>query len=266
MSTLRALTTAAVSLALLSGIAAPAAATSYAPPSTSTTKSGGHISSSSSTTHIKNFASVPAPHLAAPAFADTAASPFQTEINWLYASKITAGYADGTYRPAAVMDRGTAIAYLYRLAGSPKFTAPKVSAFADVKPGQTFYKEIHWAKAQGITAGYKAKTGKPTFRATSPVTRDAMTAFLFAHSGAKASYVAPKTSAFADVKATSGSHRAISWASTTGLSKGYAGTSKPVYKPGAAVTRGEGASFLYQFAHRVAPAKTAKTTVAPVKG
>lgn len=86
---------------------------------------------------------------------------FYEDIQWMAGSGISAGYADGTYRPNANVHRAAMAAFMYRMAGSPAFTAPKVSPFKDVKPGDPFYKEIAWMKQAGISAGNPDGTYRP---------------------------------------------------------------------------------------------------------
>jgi hypothetical protein len=122
--------------------------------------------------------------MGSPAFADPATSPFPdvftdnlfyTEIAWLETQGITEGFPDLGYHPYEPVNRDAMAAFLYRLAGSPDFTAPAVSPFPDVPAGSQFYTEIAWLADQLITTGYT----DGTFRPTSPVNRDAMAAFMF---------------------------------------------------------------------------------------
>ena len=83
--------------------------------------------------------------------------------------------SDGTFRPLNDIDRNATAALLYRMSGSPAYTAPKTSSFKDVRPGSAFYKEIHWMSAQGITTGWN----DGTFRPLDQTHRDAMAAFLY---------------------------------------------------------------------------------------
>ena len=73
------------------------------------------------------------------------------------------------------IDRNATAALLYRMAGSPSYTAPRTTSFKDVRPGSAFYKEIHWMSAQGITTGWN----DGTFRPLDQTHRDAMAAFLY---------------------------------------------------------------------------------------
>ncbi|MFV0285751.1 MAG: S-layer homology domain-containing protein, partial [Demequina sp.] len=63
-----------------------------------------------------------------PSFSAPSTSPFKDmstsskffkEVTWLRSTKITTGYADGTYRPRSGVSREATAAFLYRLSGSP---------------------------------------------------------------------------------------------------------------------------------------------------
>lgn len=113
-----------------------------------------------------------------PAFSDVTPSTtiFYTEIMWAREKGIVTGYADGTFRPQATVNRDAMTAFLYRSAGSPAYTPPSSSPFTDVTPQSSiFYREIMWARSQGITTGYP----DGTFRDLQPIARDAMSAFLY---------------------------------------------------------------------------------------
>ena len=109
------------------------------------------------------FTDVPADH------------PFCGEIAWMVAEGITAGYSDGTFRPAAPVSRQAAAAFVYR-AANPGVTAPACTEapFTDVPVGHAFCGEITWMVDQGITTGY----GDGTFGPVLTVTRQAATAWL----------------------------------------------------------------------------------------
>lgn len=108
-------------------------------------------------------------------------------ITWAKEAGIITGWADGTFRPRETVRRDQAAAILYRLAGSPDFTAPATSPFADLTPSSPFYKEITWAASQGLIRGWtiqapdkkgKGKVSITIFGPWLPVTRDQMAAFL----------------------------------------------------------------------------------------
>jgi hypothetical protein len=97
------------------------------------------------------------------------------------------GYATGwtepdgtrTYRPDQPVARDAMAAFFYRVAGSPDYTPPAVSPFADVSTTQPFYKEMAWLEESGIATGWTEPDGTRTYRPDQPVARDAMAAFLY---------------------------------------------------------------------------------------
>ena len=120
---------------------------------------------------------LPLAQLPVKVFSDVAAgADFYTEITWAGSTGISTGWdEDNTYRPVQAIDRNAMAAFLYRLAGSPDFTAPAVSPFVDVKPTDPYYKEITWLAASNITKGWN----DGTFRPWEPINRDAMAAYLY---------------------------------------------------------------------------------------
>lgn len=100
---------------------------------------------------------------------------FYKEIHWLAASGVANGWNGNTYQPLASINRDAMAAFLYRKAGSPRYTPPAVSRFKDVGVDNMFYKEISWLAAQGISTGWT----DGTFRPYQPIARDAMAAFLY---------------------------------------------------------------------------------------
>jgi hypothetical protein len=166
----------------------------------------------------------------------TEENPFLTEINWLEANGISTGFGDGTFRPAAPVNRDAMAAFLYRLAGSPAFTTPAVSPFTDVAPAGQFYNEITWLASEGIT------TGNPdgTFGALAPVNRDAMAAFLYRLAGSP-DFTAPAVSPFGDVATDHPFYNEITWLASTGITTGFPdGT----FHPQAPVNRDAMAAFM----------------------
>lgn len=99
-------------------------------------------------------------------------------IIWAYQEGITLGWSDGTFRPTQPIARDAMAAFLYRYAGSPRYTEPSRSPFSDVRHGQAFSREMAWMKAAGISTGWR----DGTYRPLQPVKRDAMAAFLHRYS------------------------------------------------------------------------------------
>jgi CSLREA domain-containing protein len=105
----------------------------------------------------------------------TANHPFFDEIGWMGAQGVSTGYQPGpTYRPSAPVTRQAMSAFMYRLAGEPPFT-PTGQTFTDVGASHPFSDEIEWMADTGISEGYP----NGTYRPSAPVTRQAMSAFMF---------------------------------------------------------------------------------------
>lgn len=162
---------------------------------------------------------------------------FFNDICWLKANNITTGWPDGTYRPVTPINRDAMIAYIYRMAGSPAFT-PAGQTFSDVTPSTMYYKEIEWAAHQGITTGWPDGTLRPV----TPVSRDAMAAFLYRQSGSPA-VALPASPSFHDVPADNMYYKDIEWMASTAISTGWPdGT----YRPLADTNRDAMAAFIHR--------------------
>lgn len=177
---------------------------------------------------------------------------FFKEIEWMGTSGLSTGYKtnDGRgviYQPYISISREAMAAFLYRLEGA-NFTPPAVSPFADVKPGDSFYRQITWMHAKGYATGTKQPSGKPKYAPKDPVSRAAMAAFLYRYQGAK--YTAPAVSPFADLKPGDKFYREITWMYKVGHSTGNKQPSgKPKYLPWDNVSRGAMAAFIYRMEH-----------------
>ncbi|MFF2297886.1 S-layer homology domain-containing protein [Arthrobacter sp. NPDC058127] len=117
-------------------------------------------------------------------FADISTdNPFYKEIAWLAANGISTGWTEAngtkTYRPLQPVNRDAMAAFMYRLAGSPIFTAPPGTPFADIRTDSPFYNEVIWLAANGISTGWTESNGTKTYRPLLPVNRDAMAAFMY---------------------------------------------------------------------------------------
>lgn len=163
---------------------------------------------------------------------------FYDEISWLAERGITTGYPDGTFRPTASVNRDAMAAYLYRMAGSPAVTAPRSQPFSDVTPGMEHYDAIIWAYQNGIVKGWP----DGTFRPTTPITRDAMAAFVHRYAGSP-QLPAPGAAVFADVPAGSQFAAEIAWMKQEGITTGWPdGT----YRPLSTTQRDAMAAFLFR--------------------
>lgn len=199
----------------------------------------------------------PSPSTSAPApvdpvtvapFSDVpSAHPFAEEITWMRTSGISTGWtgAEGTrlYRPSWNVTRGQMAAFLYRLAGSPDYTPPSVSSFADVRTTQDFYKEISWLVDSGVSNGWTRTDGTRVFKPGQEISRDQMAAFLYRLAGSP-TYTAPEASAFTDVRTTQVFYKEMAWMHGSGIANGW---SDGTYRPGTSVGRDVMAAFLHRF-------------------
>ena len=111
---------------------------------------------------------------ASPTFTDVApTSPFYADIEWMADTGVSTGYADGTFRPNAVVSRQAMAAFMRRLTGETA-TPPASPTFTDVAPTSPFYADIEWMADTGVSTGY----ADGTFRPDAVVSRYAMAAFL----------------------------------------------------------------------------------------
>ena len=171
---------------------------------------------------------------------------YYAEIEWMAAQGITKGYPDGTFRPLANVNRDAMAEYLYRMAGSPKVTAPRTQPFTDVKPGMEHYDAIIWASQQGITTGWLQKDGTRVFKPTAPITRDAMAVFLYRCAGSPA-VAQPTAPVFKDVPASRIYAKEIAWMKAQKISTGWAdGTFRPLTP----IHRDAMAAFVYRMEHK----------------
>lgn len=185
---------------------------------------------------------------AVPPFRDVSPGvQFHDEMVWMAGKGISTGWTEAngtkTYRPLSAVNRDAMAAFMYRLDGSPDYTPPKKSPFADVATSNPFYKEIAWLNSRGISTGWPEANGTKTYRPTTPVNRDAMAAFMYRFAGSPG-YTAPRKSAFRDVPASSQFYPEISWLASTGISTGWPdGTFQPVTP----VARDAMAAFMKRF-------------------
>lgn len=197
-----------------------------------------------------------APTARAATFRDVPAGmAFAQEIEWLAARGITTGWREKngtrTFRPFQPVNRDAMAAFLYRLAGSPRYVAPTKSPFADITPATQFYKEMAWLSASGISTGWREPNGTRTFRPLQPVNRDAMAAFMYRLAG-KPAFSAPAKSPFADIKPTTQFYKEMAWLAGRGVSTGWReANGSRTYRPLESVKRDAMAAFMYRLFHKV---------------
>ena len=110
-------------------------------------------------------------------------TPHSFEVWWLASTGISEGWieSDGTrtFRPMDTVKRQDMAAFLYRLAGSPRYTPTKTQkkAFTDVDSSTPHAKEVWWLASTGISEGWETDSGRE-FQPMSPIVRQDMAAFL----------------------------------------------------------------------------------------
>lgn len=181
---------------------------------------------------------------------------FSAEMNWMASAGISTGWVEAngtrTYRPLRPVNRDAMAAFMYRLAGSPDFTPPQVSPFADVSPNNLFYKEITWLAEENISTGWAERNGSRTYRPLQPVNRDAMAAFMYRFAevrGNQSPAEAPLANdPFTDVAQNNQFYKEISWLASAGISTGWqAGNGTSAFHPLSPVNRDAMAAFMYRF-------------------
>jgi len=98
-------------------------------------------------------------------------SDFQKAIAWAYETGILA--ADASFDSSDPCERGTAMDFLWRYAGSPAASAP--GAFTDVDANADYAQAVAWAVERGITTG----TTEATFSPGEVCTRGQIITFLY---------------------------------------------------------------------------------------
>ncbi|NHU83997.1 S8 family serine peptidase [Kocuria sp. JC486] len=175
-----------------------------------------------------------------PPFRDVSLSnQFATEISWVKDRGYLKGWPDGTFRPLTKIDRDAMAAVAYRMKGSPAFTPPKTSPYKDVPTTHQFYKEITWARSNGILTGWP----DGTFRPQNDITRDATAAIFYRMAGSPA-YTAPSTSRFTDLHPGQQFYKEVHWLASRGITTGWPdGTFRPLNT----TNRDAMAAFIYRY-------------------
>jgi hypothetical protein len=183
------------------------------------------------------------PTTCAPTFDDvTGSHPFFDEICWLTQLGVTGGFADGGYHPSDAVSRQAMAAFLYRLALSPPVEATQAVAL-DVPLGHPFLREIHWLLEEDIAEGF----GDETYRPLTPVSRQAMAAFLYRVAGEPNPPSMPAQT-FSDVPVSHPFFEEIAWMTDADVARGF---EDGTFRPSAPVSRQAMAAFLLRMADQV---------------
>ena len=121
----------------------------------------------------------PTPKTAEMPFADVAEDAYYAQaVLWAVENGITKGTSETTFSPDQTCTRAHAVAFLYRLVGSPAVTG---SSFQDVAADAYYNAAVAWAVQQGITNG----TSETTFSPNETCTRAQIVTFLYRMDQAK---------------------------------------------------------------------------------
>lgn len=174
------------------------------------------------------------------------------DIVWLSSEGISTGWSETsgtkTFRPYETVARADMAAFLYRLAGSPSYTAPSASPFADVSTSTAHYKEICWLASEGISTGWTEANGSKTFRPYATVARADMAAFLYRLAGSPSCSVSGTP--FSDCNSSTPHYREICWLASTGVSEGWNVSNGREFRPYATVARADMAAFLHRMKNK----------------
>jgi len=113
--------------------------------------------------------------------------------------------------------------------------------FTDVPTSHPFFDEIGWMAAARISTGF---TPGPTYKPNNPVTRAAMSAFMYRLADSPG-FAPPGSPTFGDVPTSHPFFDEIEWMAAEGITTGFPGG---LYKPGQAVTRQAMSAFMFRLA------------------
>lgn len=176
-------------------------------------------------------------------FGDVNASTSHVEdILWLAQKGISTGFPDRSFRPYVPIARADMAAFLYRLAGSPKFEPTDAirGAFKDVDGGTPHHEEIWWLASTGISTGFPDGTYHPY----ATVARADMAAFLY-RIACKPPFAPSEEGkdAFSDVDGSTPHAKEIWWLANAGISEGFPNGE---YRPYGDVVRADMSAFLHR--------------------
>ena len=172
------------------------------------------------------------------AFADVAPDAWYADaVRYVSEKGLMSGTGDAAFSPDDTTTRGMVVTILWRLDGSPAWTA--ASGFSDVEESAYYAEAVGWASANGIVGGYDNETFGPG----DPITREQMAAILyrFAQTQGWDTTAWADLSGYADAGEISAyALPALQWANGAGLIAGSGGA----ILPGDSATRAQVAAIL----------------------
>lgn len=174
---------------------------------------------------------------------------FYTEIDWMQCTSLSTGTRQASgkplYKPKDGLTREAMAAFMYRLVNPEGYVAPTVSPFADLEPGDNFYKQITWMYDSGLSTGTRQQSGKPMYEPKDLLTREAMAAFIYRLEAPK-KYSEPSVSPFTDMTPDSQFYTEVSWMYDAKLSTGNSTPNGKEYWPKSNLSREATAAFVYR--------------------
>lgn len=162
-------------------------------------------------------------------------SYYEKAVDWAVKNGITAGTGDNYFMPDGICTRAQAVAFLWRVAGSP---TPKteVMPFEDVPEGSYYYEAVLWAAENEITVGTSATTFSPELTCS----RAHIVSFLWRAAGYPS---AGTVNPFTDVPENAYYINAMLWAVKQEIT---VGTTPSTFSPDEGCTRAQIVTFLYR--------------------
>jgi hypothetical protein len=170
---------------------------------------------------------------------------FYNEIGKLSARGITVGCGSGFFCPNDPVTREQMAAFIMRAKGEFNPPTPMTQRFADVPPGNIFYKFIDRLAELQITLG--CTPDHTMYCPHDPVLRDQMSAFILRGLG-EFSPPTPAMQRFADVPSSNVFYNFIDRLAVLQITLGCT-PDHTLYCPGDPVTRGQMAAFLVRAFH-----------------
>jgi len=160
---------------------------------------------------------------------------FAKPVEWAVGLGITNGTSTTTFSPDQTCTRAQILTFLWRAAGSPEPRGYTFSTYFDVADTDYFCKPAAWAAETGIT-----DIEGVFFEPNTPCTRAAAVEYIWHY--AKSPSAAEVS--FSDVKAGTGTAKAVSWAVGYGVTNGTGGTT---FSPNSTCTRAQIVTFLHRY-------------------
>ena len=161
-------------------------------------------------------------------------------VQFAYDQGIMTGTSATTFSPALTTTRGTIVAILHRLEGSPATSGDR---FIDVATGDWYAEAVNWAASEGIVSGMSATTFAPN----APITREQLAAIIYNYADYKGMDVSKRAdlSKYSDAaRVSEWAEDVLSWANAEGLINGMTDTT---LVPQEHATRGQVAAIFQRF-------------------